>query len=470
MNRPVRYIMIWAVGLGLGLAAGKWMVPRSAGELPRGETAASSPNYSPAAAASPAAGTGKSGLETESALPEFTESPPQTREPREGLRAIEPSSNVEPEVVAQRRPEPGNAASVSRDDAKGATSFPGYLGPVAAAASDIPDAPPSEALKPLEPVAASAEPARPLLQTEDAMVPVKVGPASLTGDEEPGRVSAVAVPSSGEATIRAVPVGDNSVVTTAGSGLETKLDPRFLEVAGKRIWMSECAGTKEGLTSWNSGEDFASLGIGHFLWFPDGKEFPFEESFPEYLEYHRMRSVGEELPLMPEWLGKATDCPWATRSEFLKAKDSPEMVSLREFLHDTFTVQVEFIYQRLLDSRTRLFAVGDPRLAAHMSARFDALTETPEGRFAMMDYVNFKGDGTKPEEVFEGEGWGLRQVLGEMKADLKGTDAAVDFARASEAMLRRRVRNHPVDERWIAGWSRRTREYALPFFRKTEAP
>ncbi|MFZ4681922.1 MAG: hypothetical protein ACOYMS_05440, partial [Terrimicrobiaceae bacterium] len=37
---------------------------------------------------------------------------------------------------------------------------------------------------------------------------------------------------------------------------------------GRRIWKNECAGSVDGLTSWNSGEDFASLGIGHFIWYP----------------------------------------------------------------------------------------------------------------------------------------------------------------------------------------------------------
>src|SRR5438552_18973326 len=48
---------------------------------------------------------------------------------------------------------------------------------------------------------------------------------------------------------------------------------------GKRIWQNECNGTVAGLTSWNTGEDFASLGIGHFIWYPEGRRGPFEESF-----------------------------------------------------------------------------------------------------------------------------------------------------------------------------------------------
>jgi hypothetical protein len=54
---------------------------------------------------------------------------------------------------------------------------------------------------------------------------------------------------------------------------------------GKKIWQNECNGTVSGLTSWNSGEDFASLGIGHFIWYPKGKRGPFEESFLKLVSF-----------------------------------------------------------------------------------------------------------------------------------------------------------------------------------------
>ncbi|MEA3211856.1 MAG: hypothetical protein QOE70_4913 [Chthoniobacter sp.] len=39
-----------------------------------------------------------------------------------------------------------------------------------------------------------------------------------------------------------------------------------VEEIGRRVWQNECGGTREGLTSWNADESFASLGIGHFIW------------------------------------------------------------------------------------------------------------------------------------------------------------------------------------------------------------
>jgi hypothetical protein len=54
---------------------------------------------------------------------------------------------------------------------------------------------------------------------------------------------------------------------------------------GQRVWKNECGGTRDGLTSWNAGEDFASLGIGHFIWYPKGPHGPFEESFPKLVKF-----------------------------------------------------------------------------------------------------------------------------------------------------------------------------------------
>src|SRR4029079_19032647 len=37
---------------------------------------------------------------------------------------------------------------------------------------------------------------------------------------------------------------------------------------GQTIWLNETGGRSEAITSWSANEEFASLGIGHFIWFP----------------------------------------------------------------------------------------------------------------------------------------------------------------------------------------------------------
>src|SRR5437762_3566128 len=84
----------------------------------------------------------------------------------------------------------------------------------------------------------------------------------------------------------------------------------------KKVWQNECNGTIAGLTSWNEGENFASLGIGHFIWYAKDQRGPFEESFPKLVSFISGR--GAKLPKLLS--GDAEQpCPWNSRAEFLGA-------------------------------------------------------------------------------------------------------------------------------------------------------
>jgi hypothetical protein len=43
---------------------------------------------------------------------------------------------------------------------------------------------------------------------------------------------------------------------------------------GHQVWLNETGGNAGDIVAWNNGEEFASLGIGHFIWFPAGKPAP----------------------------------------------------------------------------------------------------------------------------------------------------------------------------------------------------
>ena len=77
------------------------------------------------------------------------------------------------------------------------------------------------------------------------------------------------------------------------------------------------------------------------------------------------------------------------------------------------------------------------------------------------DYVNFKGDGLSPTERYKGQGWGLLQVLTDMKAR-DAADAPRAFADSAKRVLTRRVENSPPERgerRWLAGWLNRCESY-----------
>ena len=235
------------------------------------------------------------------------------------------------------------------------------------------------------------------------------------------------------------------------SGL--RLTPDQVSRIGKRIWANECGGTVAGLTSWNKGEDFASLGIGHFIWYPAGKEGPFEESFPPLVRYLQNRRVS-----LPPWLLRTADCPWQSREGFARDAAGVMQSDLRKLLSATVREQTEFIILRLQNALPKMLAQAPRAKRPLVESNFHALLTTPEGSYAIIDYVNFKGEGTSPTERYKGEGWGLLQVLSEMNP---GSGAA-GFGQAAKRVLTRRVQNSPKERgesRWLPGWHNRCAGY-----------
>ena len=227
---------------------------------------------------------------------------------------------------------------------------------------------------------------------------------------------------------------------------------------GKRIWQNECNGSIAGLTSWNSGEDFASLGIGHFIWYPKGMRGPFDESFPKFLEFAHEGKV-----TVPVWLNQATACPWNSRAEFLHAQDSPQMSELRQFLAHTVDLQAQFLITRLQQSLAKMLDEAAPGERDNVQRQFTRIASTSHGCYALADYVNFKGEGVLHTERYRGEGWGLLQALEQMHGTGSGAAATREFANSAAAILRRRVQNSPPERheaRWLPGWLNRVRTYS----------
>ena len=229
---------------------------------------------------------------------------------------------------------------------------------------------------------------------------------------------------------------------------------------GKKIWQNECNGTVAGLTSWNEGENFASLGIGHFIWYPKGQRGPFEESFPKLVSFIAKR--GAKLPGLLLGTGERP-CPWNSRAEFLDAQHTPEMRQLRQFLADTVDLQTEFLISRLQNALPKMLAEAAPSDRANVQQQFERLASTPQGCYALVDYVNFKGEGVLHTERYQGQGWGLLQVLENMHGTSVGTAAVDEFARSAKAILTRRVQNAPAqrrESRWLSGWLQRVNSYS----------
>ena len=119
------------------------------------------------------------------------------------------------------------------------------------------------------------------------------------------------------------------------------------------------------------------------------------------------------------------------------------------------------LVQRMEESLPKMVAAAPAEQRENVQAQFERMLRTSAGTFALIDYVNFKGEGIKATERYRGQGWGLLQVL----AGMKGRDAGgpKEFAASAAAVLTRRVANSPRargEARWLPGWKNRVRTYA----------
>ncbi|MDX1540844.1 MAG: hypothetical protein R3349_05520 [Geminicoccaceae bacterium] len=247
----------------------------------------------------------------------------------------------------------------------------------------------------------------------------------------------------------------------APGSLLAGLDRSSAALIGERIFKNEAAGRREWLVHWLDGEDHLSLGIGHFIWYPAGRTGPYRESFPEFLAFVERQGVA-----MPGWLSSRTPAPWPDRTAFLAARGEPMLEQLRSWLIVTMPHQTAFMTDRLARAVPVMLQSAAPERRETIRRRIERLLFAPDGRvrpggaYALIDYVNFKGDGTDPAERHQGIGWGLLQVLDEMTPG--ASDPRVAFADAAERVLRRRVALAPAgrpEDRWLAGWLIRVRTY-----------
>ena len=248
------------------------------------------------------------------------------------------------------------------------------------------------------------------------------------------------------------------LILTASTGLAAiNLTPAETRRIGNRIWQNECGGTLVGLTSWNTGENFASLGIGHFIWYPKGVRGPFDESFPKFVDFAAAR--GTKVPAVA---AAKEGCPWKTRAEFSAAAETAPMKELRAFLARTIDLQAEFLVKRLQQALPKMLAESGATDGAQVQQRFDRVASTAMGCYALVDYVNFKGEGVLATERYAGQGWGLLQVLQGMNQETSGRAAVKSFAESAKTVLRNRVRNSPPERneaRWLPGWLKRVDTY-----------
>jgi hypothetical protein len=249
-------------------------------------------------------------------------------------------------------------------------------------------------------------------------------------------------------------------VSTEKKDIFANISKSELNAIGEKIFKNEAAGKKENLVYWNEGENFPSLGIGHFIWYKQGEPGIFEESFPQLVEFLKSKNVK-----LPKIMAENKYSPWKDRQELinLKTKKIPDtdIEELTNFLYDNKDLQIMFIFKRLESSLEKMLAVSNDR--ENVRKQFYRVASSPNGLYPLIDYVNFKGEGTNPKERYNGQGWGLLQVLENMKGTETGKSALTEFSNSAKFVLQRRVNNSDPsknERKWLQGWFNRCNTYA----------
>ncbi len=237
------------------------------------------------------------------------------------------------------------------------------------------------------------------------------------------------------------------------------LDTEQLGVIGQKIYKNETGGDVKNLIFWSENEVFASLGVGHFIWFPQGRSLGFTESFPSLIRY-----LHENGAVVPEWLLKQIQVGalWSSREQLEQDRGSEQFLSLQQLLIDTSGLQVSYLFQRLDQALPRMLIGLDAQKRDRIVDRFYTVRASPGGLYPLIDYVNFKGEGTVKSEKHNRVGWGLLQVLELMEPTPVGAAALKEFATAADMVLTRRVGNAPPEsneQRWLPGWRVRLKTY-----------
>ena len=236
-----------------------------------------------------------------------------------------------------------------------------------------------------------------------------------------------------------------------------------IKAIGDKIFRNESGGEIDKLVHWNHGENFASMGIGHFTWYPSGRRKRYGNTFPGLLDH--LTANGVQLPV---WVQRArhTGAPWRTRGELGRAKRSGKVKEFENLLYQTRYLQASYIFERAKRAMPRLVKASPPHLRAHVAQNLNAVANTNGGWYALIDYVNFKGEGLNRRGGYRGQNWGLLQVLENMRPSQPGQMALNNFADSAIAVLERRVRNsNPKrnEARWLRGWTVRINTYRHPF-------
>jgi beta-N-acetylhexosaminidase len=230
------------------------------------------------------------------------------------------------------------------------------------------------------------------------------------------------------------------------------------EAIGQLIWKNECNNRIDQLTFWHEREPFPSMGIAHFIWPPQSYQGPFSQGrFHEVVQF-----IKDQGANVAPWLLESRYCPWETREAFYNDFESEKMRELRVFLTQTTAYQAQYMLIRLNRFFRAMTLAIEDKDRPRIYQRFFNVYHCPKGPYILIDYLNFKHEGTDPKERYQGQGWGLLQVLQNMENPQNPAQTASAFVKSAKQLLEQRIErssNPELERKWQAGWWNRLSTY-----------
>ncbi len=233
----------------------------------------------------------------------------------------------------------------------------------------------------------------------------------------------------------------------------------FLRKLGEALFKNEADCKNHNLTHWGKNEEFPSLGLPHAIWYGKAPSKVYQEQFPELVRFIRKNLKPTDPQISWPAILKKDPLPpatWASQAEFLEVKkisleienvkeslqlatiqktraalykDAYTLFEIRHFLSNPLVIQLQaqFVIEKTFLSLHRILAAShreSPQAAQFLYSKIQTLLNSPEGVLAIVDYLNFKGEGLKASErtpvgKFP---WGLKTVLEIMPPSVLTTD------------------------------------------------
>lgn len=220
---------------------------------------------------------------------------------------------------------------------------------------------------------------------------------------------------------------------------------------------------------------YVGIGLGSFIWYGANNQENYIEDWPSVAQ--ALQNQGVSLPVWA--LGV---CPWSTEAEFDAANTpgSPyyaDIQSLNSTLQtNPVALHVQFLYgawARLLRGvtpnsdtpadytfgydpiKSPLAIISLPAGEAGLvGANFSAVATVqdvdgnPDGLFALMDYDNFKGEGTCVTEMHNTQHWGTLSVLENMgQPETQQGNPLQNFINSALVVLQNRITNTEMESK-----------------------